>query len=289
LLKQKILAFTLSMGLIAMPLSVLADSVPGETIVTLGQNLTETQKKALLSEMGAPADARTVTVSNQEEHKYLDGTVPRAQIGTRALSSAMITIGEKNTGIIVQTNNISWVSNAMYTNALITAGLKDANIVITAPFEVSGTAALTGIMKAYELSSGEAIPEEVKKVANEEMVKTAKLADTVGNEKAVQLVAQVKEEIAKNPNMTTDELKDLVNRLAGELGINLTSDQMASLMALFEKMKDLNINWDQVGNQLTKAKEQISDFLNSEQGQSFIQKLKDFFSALFDAILSFFK
>ena len=289
MLKQKILAFTLSMGLIAMPLSVLADSVPGETIVTLGQNLTETQKKALLSEMGAPADARTVTVSNQEEHKYLDGTVPRAQIGTRALSSAMITIGEKNTGIIVQTNNISWVSNAMYTNALITAGLKDANIVITAPFEVSGTAALTGIMKAYELSSGEAIPEEVKKVANEEMVKTAKLADTVGNEKAVQLVAQVKEEIAKNPNMTTDELKDLVNRLAGELGINLTSDQMASLMALFEKMKDLNINWDQVGNQLTKAKEQISDFLNSEQGQSFIQKLKDFFSALFDAILSFFK
>ncbi|GGI12122.1 hypothetical protein GCM10007380_11280 [Gottfriedia solisilvae] len=289
MLKQKILAFTLSMGLIAMPLSVLADSVPGETIVTLGQNLTETQKKALLSEMGAPADARTVTVSNQEEHKYLDGTVPKAQIGTRALSSAMITIGEKNTGIIVQTNNISWVSNAMYTNALITAGLKDANIVITAPFEVSGTAALTGIMKAYELSSGEAIPEEVKKVANEEMVKTAKLADTVGNEKAVQLVAQVKEEIAKNPNMTTDELKDLVNRLAGELGINLTSDQMASLMALFEKMKDLNINWDQVGNQLTKAKEQISDFLNSEQGQSFIQKLKDFFSALFDAILSFFK
>jgi len=289
LLKQKILAFTLSMGLVAMPLSVLADSVPGETIVTLGQNLTETQKKALLSEMGAPADARTVTVSNQEEHKYLDGTVPKAQIGTRALSSAMITIGEKNTGIIVQTNNISWVSNAMYTNALITAGLKDANIVITAPFEVSGTAALTGIMKAYELSSGEAIPEEVKKVANEEMVKTAKLADTVGNEKAVQLVAQVKEEIAKNPNMTTDELKDLVNRLAGELGINLTSDQMASLMALFEKMKDLNINWDQVGNQLTKAKEQISDFLNSEQGQSFIQKLKDFFSALFDAILSFFK
>ncbi|MEH6939670.1 DUF1002 domain-containing protein [Bacillus sp. JJ664] len=288
-MKQKILAFTLSMGLVAMPLSVLADSVPGETIVTLGQNLTETQKKALLSEMGAPADARTVTVSNQEEHKYLDGTVPKAQIGTRALSSAMITIGEKNTGIIVQTNNISWVSNAMYTNALITAGLKDANIVITAPFEVSGTAALTGIMKAYELSSGEAIPEEVKKVANEEMVKTAKLADTVGNEKAVQLVAQVKEEIAKNPNMTTDELKDLVNRLAGELGINLTSDQMASLMALFEKMKDLNINWDQVGNQLTKAKEQISDFLNSEQGQSFIQKLKDFFSALFDAILSFFK
>lgn len=289
MLKQKFLAFTLSLGLIAMPLSVMADTVPGETIVTLGQNLTEAQKTALLAEMDAPSDARIVTVSNQEEHKYLAGTVPKAQIGTRALSSAMITIGEKNTGIIVQTNNISWVSNSMYTNALITAGLKDANIIITAPFEVSGTAALTGIMKAYELSSGEVIPDEVKKVANEEMVKTAELADTVGNEKAVQLVAKVKEELAKNPNMTTDELQTLINDLAKELGISLTNEQFASLMALFEKMKDLNINWDQVGSQLTKAKEQISDFLNSEEGQSFIQKLKDFFSALFDAILSFFK
>ncbi|QKE75731.1 DUF1002 domain-containing protein [Arthrobacter citreus] len=272
-----------------MPLSVLADSVPGETIVTLGQNLSETQRQSLLAEMGAPSDARIVTVSNQEEHKYLDGTVPNAQIGTRALSSAMITIGEKNTGIVVQSNNISWVTNSMYTNALITAGLKDANIIITAPFEVSGTAALTGIMKAYELSSGQVIPDDVKKVANEEMVKTAELGDSVGNDKAVQLVAKVKEALAKNPNMSTDELKSLIDRLAKDLGITLTADQKASLMALFEKMKDLNINWDQVGNQLTKAKNKISEYLNTKEGQSFIQKLKDFFSALFDAILSFFK
>ncbi|WP_088072186.1 DUF1002 domain-containing protein [Gottfriedia luciferensis] len=288
-MKQKLLAFTISMGLIAMPLSVYADAVPGETIVTLGQNLSETQKKSLLAEMGAPSDARMVTVSNQEEHKYLDGTVPSAQIGTRALSSAMITIGEKNTGIIVQTNNISWVTNSMYTNALITAGLKDANIVITAPFEVSGTAALTGIMKAYELSSGEVIPDDVKKVANEEMVKTAKLGDSVGDEKAVQLVTKIKDELAKNPNMSTDELKSLIDRIAKDLGITLTADQKASLMSLFEKMKDLNINWDQVGNQLTKAKNKISDYLNSEEGHSFIQKLKAFFSALFDAIVSLFK
>jgi uncharacterized protein YpuA (DUF1002 family) len=288
-LKQKLLAFTLSIGLIAMPLSVFADSVPGETIVTLGQNLSENQKETLLKEMGAPSDARMVTVSNQEEHKYLDGTVPSSQIGTRALSSAMITIGKKNTGLVVQTKNITWVTNAMYTNALITAGLKDADIYITAPFEVSGTAALTGIMKAYELSSGEVIPDAVKKVANEEMVKTAKLGDSVGSEKAVQLVAKVKEALAKNPNMSTDELRALINKIAKDLNITLTDEQMNSLMNLFEKMKDLNINWDQVGNQLSKAKEKISNFLNSDEGQSFISKLKAFFSALFDAIVSLFK
>ena len=48
------------------------------------------------------------------------------------------------------------------TQMLITAGVKDAEIQITAPFKVSGTAALTGLMKAYETTSNKQIPEEVK-------------------------------------------------------------------------------------------------------------------------------
>ncbi|MGQ3339185.1 DUF1002 domain-containing protein, partial [Staphylococcus aureus] len=78
-----------------------------------------------------------------------------SQIGTKAISSASITLGEKDSGLNITTNNINWVTDEMYTNALITAGVKDAKIYITAPFEVSGTAALTGILKAYEVQSGE--------------------------------------------------------------------------------------------------------------------------------------
>jgi uncharacterized protein YpuA (DUF1002 family) len=289
-LKQKLLACALTLGIIAMPFSsVLADSAPGDTIVTLGQNLSESQKNMVLKEMNAPSDAQMVTVTNQEEHKYLDGTVPNSQIGTRSISSAMVTIGQPNTGLVVQTKNITWVTEAMYTNALITAGLKDANIYITAPFPVSGTAALTGIMKAYEISSGKTIPDAVKKVANEEMVQTAKLGDSVGNDKAVQLVAKVKDAVAKNPNMSADDLRSLIQKIANDLGITLTDAQLDSLVNLFDKMKNLNINWDQVGNQLTKAKDHISAFLNSDEGKSFIQKIKDFFSALFNFILSLFK
>ena len=39
----------------------------------------------------------------------------------------------------------------MYINALATAGVKDASVYVTAPFSVSGTPALTGIIKAYEV------------------------------------------------------------------------------------------------------------------------------------------
>ena len=39
--------------------------------------------------MKAPKDATIITVSNAEEHKFLEGIVPKAQIGTRAISSSM--------------------------------------------------------------------------------------------------------------------------------------------------------------------------------------------------------
>ncbi len=42
----------------------------------------------------------------------------------------------------------------MYISALATAGITDARIIVASPFEVSGTAALTGVYKAYEDMTG---------------------------------------------------------------------------------------------------------------------------------------
>ena len=44
----------------------------------------------------------------------------------------------------------------------------------------------------------QAIPEDVKQAANEEMVKTAELGDAIGTENATALIAKVKEEMAEN-------------------------------------------------------------------------------------------
>ncbi|ENQ3104453.1 Uncharacterized protein YpuA, DUF1002 family [Bacillus sp. 491mf] len=288
-MKTKLLALLLAVMVFLIPTASYADVIEGESIVTLGENLTEQQKQQLLQEMKAPKDAQIITVSNAEEHKYLDGVVPNAQIGTKAISSSMITYTKKGSGLVVQAHNINWVTDAMYTNALITAGVKDANIYITAPFKVSGTAALTGLMKAYETTAKKEIPEEVKKVANEEMVQTAKLGDQIGNDKAVQLVTKVKEEIAKEQPKTKEDLRSLIKRIADQLGITLTDEQLDNLVALFDKMKNLNIDWDQVSNQLNKAKEHVSSFLGSEEGQGFLEKLKGVFASFIDFIKSLFK
>jgi uncharacterized protein YpuA (DUF1002 family) len=289
--KAKIFALLsiVAAALFIAPLKMFADAAPGDIIVTLGQNLTDEQKNSLLKEMDVPADVQTVTVTNEEEHKYLGDYISKAQIGSKAISSSKITVGEKDQGLSVETNNINWVTEEMYMNALTTAGVTDAEIYVTAPFEVSGTAALTGILKAYETTAQIEIPEAQKQVANEEMVKTAELGERIGAKEATELMTRVKEEIAKNPVQSEDDLRALIEKVAKDMGIELTQEELNGLIALFNKMKDLNIDWDQVQSDLKNISENLGDFLNKEETQSFIQKILEFLSALIEAIKSLFK
>ncbi|WP_412102262.1 DUF1002 domain-containing protein [Peribacillus frigoritolerans] len=271
-----------------LPYKAFADAAVGEMIVTLGENLTNEQKNMILSEMKAPNDVEVLTVTNAEEHEYLGDYIASRLIGTKAISSSAITLEEKGTGLKLESKNINWVSDEMYINALATAGVKDATVYVTAPIPVSGTAALTGVIKAYEISADKKIPEDVKQAANEEMVKTAKLGDEIGTEEASALVTKIKEEMAVNPPANTEEVREVVESSAKDLGIALNEDQVQSLIDLFNKLKELNIDWNAVGDQLTAAKDKLSNFLESEEGQSFLDKLKEVFSSLIDAIKSLF-
>lgn len=287
---KKISALFFSLFVLMLPFSsvTFADVAEGDKIITLGENLSNEQKEQILSELEATDTTQIITVSNEEEHNYLGNLLPKATIGTRAISSSSITYTKAGSGLNVTTNNINWVTDEMYLNALITAGVKDAHIEVTAPFSVSGTAALTGLIKAYEISTGEVIPEDVKKAANEEMIQTAKLGDEIGAENASALFAKIKEKIAENSPQTDTELRDIILQAAQELGITLTDAQIQLLMDVFNKLKELDIDWNQVGDQLNQAKDKISKYLQSEEGQNFLEKLKQFFVSLFDAIKALF-
>ncbi|MFC4799667.1 DUF1002 domain-containing protein [Neobacillus sp. GCM10023253] len=270
--------------LVSIPSICFADASEGDVIVTLGENLTQQQKNDILAELRAPENVQMITVTNQEEHEYLGEFVPKAQIGNKAISSASITIDAKDSGLKVQTNNITWVTEEMYKNALMTAGVKDATIKITAPYAVSGTAALTGIMKAYETTTNKEIPEEVKKAANEEMVKTAQLGDSIGADNAAALMEKVKDEIAKNDPKTEADIREIIQQAATELGISLSNEELNKLVDFFNKLKGMDIDWNQVKNQVSDTAEKVSNFLHSDEGQSFLQKLQDFLNRTIEVI-----
>ena len=132
------------------------DSAKGEKkgYLALGADLTDQQRSTVLSMLGIPeADLGQydiVITTNAEEHNALDRYIAPSVIGTRSLSSVLVQPAESGHGVVVTTNNINYCTTNMYRNALITAGVTDADIKVAAPSPISGTAALIGALKAYE-------------------------------------------------------------------------------------------------------------------------------------------
>lgn len=287
------IAFVLLLSTFTYLPSVSADAVPGDSIIVLGEDLDHAQREQILGEMGVedPDDVQITTISNEDEYKYLGDYISSAQIGNKTMSSAIIVMGDKGDGLSLQLNNINYITEEMYGNALSTAGVKDADIYITAPFAVSGTGALTGIMQAYEISSGEEIDEDKKQVANEEMVLTSELSDndSIGEEDAADFIKSIKSKVSDKKPQSAEDIRELIEEVADERGYELSKEEVGKLVDLFQKFKDLNIDWDVVNQKVNKAKGEITDFLNSEEGQGFVQKLKSFFAELWDFVTSVFK
>lgn len=290
-----VLAAVLAVGVLG-PARVFADASPGDVVVTLGADLTSAQREAMLNEMDADQNSdQIIEVTNSEEHQYLDKYMSKAQIGTRAISSSKITIGKSGSGLTGSTHNITYVSKDMYINALATAGVKDADVYVTAPFPVSGTAALTGLIKAYETKTGEAIPEDRKQVANEEVVTTAELGNKegVGKEKAAELVTAIKDKMAKEAPKSTQDVENIVRDSAKQVNVNLDDADIQKLVDLFDKMRTIKIDWNGALDQMKQLQDKVSQLANSDQTKGFLAQvfaaIGAFFSAIFNAIASLFK
>lgn len=253
-------------------------------VVTLAKDINESQRKEILNLFNVKEDeVNIIEVNNQEERKYLEGVAPEAQIGNKTMSSAYVELVGEGSGIEVQTYNISWVTKDMYKSALVTAGVKDAKVMAAAPFPVSGTGALTGILKAFEQATGKEIDEDQKKVATEEIVQTGELGDEIGKDKAAELMKEIKEEIIDKGAKTPEEIQKIVIDIAAKFDINLNTNQIDNISQLMEKIGKLDLNTEDIKNQLKDIGKKIDDTLkNNEEVKSWLQKI-------FDAISGFFK
>ena len=255
----------------------------GDSIISFGADLSESEKNSILKEFNPPENVQEIVTTNAEEHKYLGGVVPASKIGNFAISSVMITYTDKGSGLKVDTSDkITYITDASYINALITAGVEDADIKVTSPRNASGTAALTGIMKAYEVSSGEVIDDSIKKAANEEMIRTVEIGKVIGNDQAVELFNKIKQEIAELNPKTTEEVRDIIINIVNNYNINLTDEQIEQLVSLFDKMRSLDIDWNRVSNQIENIGNKATEFLSSEEGKGFLENLRLFFKALLE-------
>lgn len=228
-----------------MPGTALAESE--DIYVALGADLSSEQRAEVLSLLGVSEEDlegdTVIYVDNEEEHRFLDGTVPQEKIGTKSLSSCKIIQRENGHGIQVETHNITYVTPAMYENALATAGMKNADVIVAGPTSISGTAALVGAMEAYARLNGQVIQPDAIKAAVQELETSAALTEALGDsDKITQLIASVKQIIAENDLSDEDDLRKAITDVAAQLGYTLSDSEMSQAITLMKTIAALDLD-----------------------------------------------
>ena len=273
--------------------SVFADS--SDIYVSLGADLTDAQRATVLKLLDlTEADLKNIdvtTITNQMEKETLGSYLPASVIGSRALSCTKVE-KTKSGGISVTTHNISYCTEGMYQNALITAGVENAKVTVVGPTSISGTAGLVGAMKAYENLTGDNLSEKNQDAAVEELITTGDLAENLGStEKAENLMALVKQKVAAENLSSEEEIRQAIRDGSEELGISLSDSEIQMIVDLMKKISKLNLNPDQLRQQASNIYNRLQnlgiDMSNYDKEtvvnsiSSFLRKLIDFCKNLF--------
>ena len=241
---KRLVSFIVILSVLSASLFVSAID-PGDIRVVIGEDLTEGEIARIYGDFRLErGSVRELKVSNEDEYALLGQTLDASVIGSAACSCVCLRLLPEGSGCMVERHNISWCTEEMYRSALQTAGIEDVAVIVSAPFEVSGTAGLVGIYKAYEDLTGTSLSPDAKSVSVEELLLTGELAEELGSFDASLVVETLKGALEYTASLSDEEMKDRIRQVAGEYSIKLNDTQVEQLLSLcrqLEKLDDLKL------------------------------------------------
>ena len=261
--------------------------------LALGADLSDDQKNIVLSLMGIDpanlANYNVTYVTNAQEHQYLDSYVDSSKIGSKSWSSVVIVKRKKGNGLNISTNNITYCTVGMYKNALTTAGITDADIIVAGPKPISGTAALVGIFEAYEAMTGEAVQDNVVDAALNELVVTGELEASIQgltDQEVEEFIAYIKSLIAEKGLTDEKSINEAIDEACDKYGVTLSDDERQKIVDLLLKITSLGID---LSGLVDYAASLYNSFKNGGSSSGIIASIGNFFGNIFSAIGEFFK
>lgn len=270
-----------------------------KSIIALGADLSAEQRATVLSLMDVTeadlANYQVITITNDMEHQYLDAYMDASVIGSKSLSSVKITPAESGHGVLVTTKNINYCTTGMYRNALLTAGVSDADILVVGPTEISGTAALIGAIKGYEAMSGESVSDTTLDTAMNELITTGEIAmQDADSQDIEELIAFVKAKVAAGGLDSDGQIRSAIKEGEDKFGVTLTEDEINQIIAIMQKINQLGLD----PNVLVAQAEDLyskfgKDFLKNLDTDAIAKEVaksaaSGFFAKIGDAIKGFF-
>ena len=311
--------FTITLSAFSKPTYAVTEEAWSEAVTVYGaalennQNMQNTTKQLL----GTQDSDKVTYVHAQDLTKYLNlqssDDVLKSSIRIKKLS--------KGSGLTLNIDQskgkITKITEDTYKNALLTAGVTDAEVKIAAAEDVTGESALAGVYKAFE-AQGEPINQGQTQAAQEELSSISNITQENQNkegfssEQLNKAVAEAKAEVAKQGgNLTVNQITNIVNQKIEENGLKdvLNNNQINLIVNFINNAQQQGIFKGENAKQfIDSAKNYVNDIKNSDgfkqasekakeigknikdslQDQGLWDKIMSFFQSIFDAIVNFF-
>lgn len=277
LMKKTVLALTVVAGLSVSMTAFAKSSFTGEyrqgEILSFGSSLNQREEAALRDYFGVSDEMEAIYVDNETAIKQL-GLAPDALDDYKGgwYSSAYVKLTDQG-GINVSSKNVSLVTNEMFANALITSGILNCEVIVSAPFMVTGESALAGILAGAEEIMGESLSEENKVVAKEEIDTTLEIADEILNNPdneinsssdsstvASGIINDIKQQVIKDsPNST--QIEQIIVNVTNNYGVELSEESTERIANLMEDVNKLDIDYNDIKETMKNIGDSISESL----------------------------
>lgn len=264
-----------------------------KAVYAYGAGLNETQIQDTAKILGITNLDQTnkIIVNAEDLYKYLKQTSKDASM----ISSVYIEKAEEGTGletVIADENMITKVTGEEYTNAALTAGVKDAKIYVGAYRPVTGSSALTGVYKAFEMN-GEALDPKRIEVANQELetvnaiVTEHKDKESFSPEVMNNVIVYIKDSLIQfkqdNRTVATEaKIREIVTDATEKYELNniITQNNINNLVVYFQNFqKSPAIDSQELKEQLDTFKKDLSkkveEFLKDPKLKEGVEKAKD--------------
>lgn len=267
--------------------------------VSLGANLTEAQKQQMLNEFNINKnEAKIIEITNDDIRIQLgmDRSKP-VPASSKSISSSYVEVLDKG-GIRVKANNLTEVTPTMLMNALLTSGVTDANVIASAPYPVTGTAALAGILKGFEDATGEELSLNQKEAARDEIKVTTDLGNNVTKEdgtkldkdEAAVIINDIKTQVIKDSPKNDIDIENIVINITNNYGVELPKKERAQVVKLMSDINKLDYNYNDMKESLNQMNKNLKETLKEmgkeikESGifEKLWSKIKEFFSWIGD-------
>lgn len=231
---------------------------------------------------------RLLGVTNKSDYQFVEVNEVDVMPFSSALfitnvSSVAIQKTPKGSGVHVYINtpdNITQIEDYEYSNAAITSGVEDCNIVVAAAIEASGSTALAGVFKVFDLIDEGSIDRDAARVSAKELsvlagVKkelgiienstsgfkegTPKLSETEKTELSKRLstaILQIKQKVAEKKiqnnggALTEEELQADTKAIMTANQIEVSDLSIKKLVDWLGTFQELSIDWPEISRKL---------------------------------------